>query len=373
MPVCFTDLDLYHIPGYFYWTTCDSLPSRIPSDIIAFTTDRDLTYEAFNNDFGPLDLGAVTRYCRALKDKFDSMGKPGVRLVHFCSSNPNKRANAACLALCYMVIVENMPAVSAWQLFAHVRPEFKIFVDASHFTHDFGMTILDVLNGVEKAVYLGWYDYKTFDLQSFDHCKRVENGDLTWIVPKKFIAFAGPFDGGIDEDGIPASAPSVYIPHFQKGEVSTIVRLNQKQYDETRFTREGFKHVDLIFNDGSCPPDFVRKAFLELADPTDAVLAVHCKAGLGRTGTLIAIHSMIKHGFAARAFMGWIRTCRPGSILGVQQQYLCDVERSLTSLGLPMPLSAEQAREDVGQGKRLNKAKASRKYSAASTTPSGVW
>ena len=49
---------------------------------------------------------------------------------------------------------------------------------------------------------------------------------------------------------------------------------------------------------------------------------MHCKAGLGRTGVLICCY-MIKHfGFSAEEAMGYIRVCRPGSVIGPQQHYL---------------------------------------------------
>ena len=55
-------------------------------------------------------------------------------------------------------------------------------------------------------------------------------------------------------------------------------------------------------------------------------MAIHCKAGLGRTGTLIGLYAMKHFKFPAAAFIGWIRIARPGSILGPQQHYLIEKE-----------------------------------------------
>lgn len=65
-------------------------------------------------------------------------------------------------------------------------------------------------------------------------------------------------------------------------------------YDRRRFTDGGLKHVDLYFPDGSCPSDAILHRFLELAEAEPGSLAVHCKAGLGRTGVLICCYLM-KH------------------------------------------------------------------------------
>ena len=45
-------------------------------------------------------------------------------------------------------------------------------------------------------------------------------------------------------------------------------------------------------------------------------------AGLGRTGTLIGAYLMKHYKFTAAEVMAWIRICRPGSIIGPQQNYL---------------------------------------------------
>ena len=65
------------------------------------------------------------------------------------------------------------------------------------------------------------------------------------------------------------------------------------------------------------------------ADGAAGAVAVHCKAGLGRTGTLIGVYLMRRHGFSGREAMGWLRIMRPGSVIGEQQHYLCAVEAAI--------------------------------------------
>ncbi|XP_022255922.1 dual specificity protein phosphatase CDC14AB-like [Limulus polyphemus] len=64
------------------------------------------------------------------------------------------------------------------------------------------------------------------------------------------------------------------------------------------------------------------RAFIEIAENAKGALAVHCKAGLGRTGTLIGCYIMKHYRFTAAEAIAWIRICRPGSIIGQQQHWL---------------------------------------------------
>ena len=87
--------------------------------------------------------------------------------------------------------------------------------------------------------------------------------------------------------------------------------------------KNGIKHLDLYFTDGSTPSEEIIEKFLTTVEKEKNAIAVHCKAGLGRTGSLIAAYAMKHYKFPAEAFIGYIRICRPGSVLGPQQQFLC--------------------------------------------------
>lgn len=149
-----------------------------------------------------------------------------------------------------------------------------------------------------------------------------------------------------------------------------VVRLNEAKYDKTKFTRAGINHTDLFFIDGSTPSDAIVRKFLQVSERDPGVLAVHCKAGLGRTGTLIGCYAMKHFKFPAAAFIGWIRIARPGSILGPQQHYLLEKESQYLgklSLHQRVEMSPEDKRKsvmgDTNQGGRLiNKKFATPKY-----------
>jgi cell division cycle 14 len=61
---------------------------------------------------------------------------------------------------------------------------------------------LDCLRGLEYGIRLKWFDVKNFNLKDYEFYEKVENGDLNWIIPGKFIAFSGPSSTQRDTEGV---------------------------------------------------------------------------------------------------------------------------------------------------------------------------
>nr|XP_046247987.1 dual specificity protein phosphatase CDC14AB isoform X2 [Scatophagus argus] len=316
-----------------YFATLRSKP-KSTANTHYFCTDDEFLYENFYADFGPLNLAMLYRYCCKLNKKLKSFTLTRKRIVHYTSFDQRKRSNAAVLIGGYAVIyLKKTPEEAYRALISGSNASYLPFRDASFGNCTFNLTVLDCLQGIRKALQHGFFDFEAFNVDEYEHYERVENGDLNWIVPGKILAFSGPHPKTKIENGYPLHAPEAYFPYFRKHNVTTVVRLNKKIYDSKRFTDAGFDHYDLFFLDGSTPSDIITHRFLHICESTEGAVAVHCKAGLGRTGTLIGCYLMKHYRFTAGEGIAWIRICRPGSVIGPQQNFLEEKQSAMWLLG----------------------------------------
>nr|XP_040028013.1 dual specificity protein phosphatase CDC14AB-like isoform X2 [Gasterosteus aculeatus aculeatus] len=295
-----------------------------------FSMDEELVYESFYADFGPLNLAMLYRYCCKVNTNLKSFTLSRKKLVHYTSHDQKKRANAALLIGAYAVIyLKRSPEEAYRTLISGNNTGYLPFRDAAVGECVFNLTLIDCLQGISKALEHGFINFERFDVEEYEHYERVENGDMNWIIPGKLLAFSSPHPHSKMEKGYPLHAPEAYFDYFRQNDIKAVVRFNRKLYDSRKFEDAGFEHHDLFFHDGTTPSDLIIRRFLHICESTEGAVAAHCKAGLGRTGTLIGCYLMKHFWFTAAEAIAWVRLCRPGSIIGRQQNFLEEKRHSL--------------------------------------------
>lgn len=90
-----------------YWVSNSQPPQNIENAFF-FNIDNDLTYMPFNQDFGPLNLANVHRYCRELSKLLQSnLYQGNTKIYHFSQATNDavKLTNSAFLVASFMIVI----------------------------------------------------------------------------------------------------------------------------------------------------------------------------------------------------------------------------------------------------------------------------
>jgi len=117
-----------------------------------------------------------------------------------------------------------------------------------------------------------------------------------------------------------------YVEELQKHSVNDVVRVCEPTYKVDQLANSGITVTDLVFDDGTAPPNQVVEEWLGLlrtrySAAPGCTIAVHCVAGLGRAPVLVAI-ALMEQGLRYEDAVELIRKKRRGAINAKQLSYL---------------------------------------------------
>jgi len=319
------------IKDRLYFTSLPCKP-RNTANTHYFTTDDDWSFYSRFMDtpyFGPSNLSAIYRFCCLLNTKLNMQAKKK-KIVHYTTvqdgiNGGKKRTKAAFLIGAYAICQLNMTPEDVFSKLKEAMDKtFAPFSDVNGSYSNHNLNLLDCLKGFHKGISKGFFHFEEFDLNAYEHDEKMF--DLNWIVPNKIAAMMDPQK----HPALRTNKFSKLRRYFKETKVKSVVRLNRDDivmrhgfvYDSKCFTEYGFSHHDLSFEDGGIPSKTKIKKFLKIVDHTDGAVVVHCRAGLGRTGTMICTYLVKQYGFTTAEAVAWLRICRPGSVMSFQQQYL---------------------------------------------------
>jgi cell division cycle 14 len=220
-----------------------------------------------------------------------------------------------------MIFNLGMEADQVWRFFKLKGTRFLGYGDAARVQGGSVITPQHVFRALETAKKKGWYSPSSFNVEEYKRLCKVEEGDMNWVLPGSIIAFSSPSicpAEGLD--------PRYYIQYFQSKRVTAIIRLNERLYEDKYFIANGIRVYPMEIPDCTAPQENRILEFIKILENEielrKGVVAVHCRAGLGRTGTMIAAYLMFKHNIDAGEAIAWTRLCRPGCVMGPQQAFL---------------------------------------------------
>lgn len=279
------------------------------------STDFHDGYIPIDKDFGPINICDIFKFNIFIEEKINNPKLLNRNLIYYIyySFNNIDLLNIVLLCGAYLIFNKN------YTCYEVIFKLSKIFNDHPCYYDDciskwggYKTSITDCFRTLDfihtnKII-------NNFDISEYEYLTDFNNRDMN-IIANKFLAMACPSSNNINN----------IITELKKRKINLVIRLNGEDiYDKKLFNDANIIVEDLYFEDCTVPDITIIKKFMNLINNTNFndLVAVHCKAGLGRTGLLICIWLIIKLNFTPSNAITYIRLMRPGSIMGYQGFFL---------------------------------------------------
>ncbi|MCX7598465.1 MAG: dual specificity protein phosphatase family protein [Armatimonadetes bacterium] len=131
---------------------------------------------------------------------------------------------------------------------------------------------------------------------------------LDWILPGRLAVLACPDEAG--------------VRRLARMGVKLLISLNEYPPPTLSVRRAGMRHVRVPLADGAAPSLAVVEQLVGVIGDAlgrDEAVAVHCDAGIGRAGTVVACY-VVSCGYTPQDAIEFVRSRRPGAVENEQQE-----------------------------------------------------
>lgn len=186
------------------------------------------------------------------------------------------------------------------------------YKDCVGFFGGYQSNLIDCLETLYFVKNKNYFILNKFNNKFYEYCNDFNYRDFN-IILSKIIAMRSPKNN---------NELNNMIHILKKNNIKLLIRLNNDNtYDESLLLNN-LNVSNLFFKDCKIPSINIIIKFIKLIDEYNEMIAIHCKAGLGRTGILICIWLIYKLNFKPEHAISWLRIYRPGSIHGYQGYFI---------------------------------------------------
>ncbi len=139
---------------------------------------------------------------------------------------------------------------------------------------------------------------------------RNDHNDLFWILPGKLAGMSYPDQSKASMSGLCAAG------------VGAIVTLTLRPLQPDLIREWGFEYLHLPVHDFTAPGKDQVESFVRFCDrniDSGRAVAVHCRAGIGRTGVMLACY-LVHLGSKPHKAVRKVRRVRPGALETAEQE-----------------------------------------------------